>query len=226
MSDDLHLLRRGLADLSELGGNADLYDGVLDASRRLGRRRRLLSSAGVVVAVLAVGVPVALADRHVAGPPEHPDVVAVTPSPTVSPSPTPSSVTPPSSPPTQNRTQHPKSTHSSDNAQGTAGRPTDEASLAPDPVDDGCPVGPKTLKAALEGSAVGEALAPSKKLSDIVCYSGYAIADSTPEDPHADGATVVFRYNAESGTWKAIAGGTADYCDDVPAKVRPHLERC
>lgn len=61
MNDELTRLRHGLAEIAEQGGNADLYDRVLRTSYRITMRRRLaLCTAGLAVAALAVGVPLAL----------------------------------------------------------------------------------------------------------------------------------------------------------------------
>jgi len=88
---------------------------------------------------------------------------------------------------------------------------------------DDCRVDEATLLAALEHSPVGRALESTKTLTDIECYRGYALAVSHPK--HADNAVVVYRYSA--GSWRAVNGGTAGYCDGVvPAAVRKHLPNC
>jgi hypothetical protein len=88
---------------------------------------------------------------------------------------------------------------------------------------DDCRVDEATLLAALEHSPVGRALESTKTLTDIECYRGYALALTHPK--HADNAVVVYRYSA--GSWRAVNGGTAGYCDGVvPAAVRKHLPDC
>jgi hypothetical protein len=87
----------------------------------------------------------------------------------------------------------------------------------------GCPVGATTLLAALPGTDVYADLAPTKTLTDVDCYAGYALALTHPTK--ADNATVVFRYTG--GKWHPVNGGTSAYCDGVvPADVRKHLDGC
>ncbi|BCJ47466.1 hypothetical protein GCM10010168_18240 [Actinoplanes ianthinogenes] len=87
----------------------------------------------------------------------------------------------------------------------------------------GCTPSEATLLKALNSSDVGDALAPTDTLTDITCYQGYALAQTHPKQ--ADNAEVVFHYTG--GAWKAVSGGTSDYCDGfVPKAVRPHLKHC
>lgn len=86
-----------------------------------------------------------------------------------------------------------------------------------------CPVSEATLLRALRGSEVAKSLAPTDTLTGITCYQGYALGLTHPSQ--ADNAEVVFHYTG--GAWRAVNGGTAEYCDGVvPASVRPHLKHC
>ncbi|MEV4641252.1 hypothetical protein AB0J80_28310 [Actinoplanes sp. NPDC049548] len=101
---------------------------------------------------------------------------------------------------------------------------TSKRSSTAEPVaNKGCPASEKTLLRAFRTSKVAEALMPTETLTSITCYKGYALGLTHPEK--ADDARVVFHY--EDGAWKAIGGGTAEYCDGVvPAAIRPHLKHC
>lgn len=87
----------------------------------------------------------------------------------------------------------------------------------------GCPVSEATLLRAFRDSEVAKSLAPTDTLTDITCYQGYALGLTHPRQ--VDNAEVVFHYTG--GAWRAVNGGTSEYCDDVvPASVRPHLKHC
>ena len=110
-------------------------------------------------------------------------------------------------------------------ASSAAPPPAASSNAAPSnaALGDDCRVDEATLLAALEHSPVGRALESTKTLTDIECYRGYALALTHPK--HADNAVVVYRYSA--GSWRAVNGGTAGYCDGVvPAAVRKHLPDC
>lgn len=108
-----------------------------------------------------------------------------------------------------------------------ASSPTPVASTRPStakpPAGTGCPVSEPTLLKALRTSEVAKSLAPTDTLTGITCYEGYALGLTHPRQ--ADNAEVVFHY--VGGSWHAVNGGTAGYCDGVvPASVRPHLKHC
>jgi hypothetical protein len=120
MSDDFDRLRRTMAELAEHGGSADLYERTLRTSRRLTRRRTALAGGAVAVAVLGLGVPVALAGRYRdASPPTAPAPPPASPSP----------VRPSGSPVTPERPSTPVTT------QGTSRSPS-----------SGCPVSAAALR--------------------------------------------------------------------------------
>ncbi|BEL04181.1 hypothetical protein Q0Z83_023720 [Actinoplanes sichuanensis] len=88
---------------------------------------------------------------------------------------------------------------------------------------DGCTPSEATLLKALSSSKIGEDLAPTKTLTDITCYQGYALGLTHPKE--ADNARVVYQYTG--GAWTAVSGGTSGYCDGlVPADVQKHLKNC
>jgi hypothetical protein len=93
----------------------------------------------------------------------------------------------------------------------TAKSPAAEAQPA------GCPVTTKTLLAVLKGKYPD--LATGHELTELACYRDYAIADS--QAPGHDGEIAVFRY--ASGSWQYFTGGSAQYCEGVPADVKKHF---
>jgi hypothetical protein len=91
----------------------------------------------------------------------------------------------------------------------------------------GCPTsGPVLLKALGKSAAYKNGdIASTKKLTDVDCYRGYAVAVTVPKN--ADGLTVVFRYSTAKQTWKLISYGSDGFCvPQVPASVRRHLTLC
>jgi len=80
-----------------------------------------------------------------------------------------------------------------------------------------CPVSEATLLAALQNQT-GH-LPKGLSLSHIGCFKGYAIA--TTAQPAADSEVQVYRY--ASGSWHYLTGGSADFCNGVPAAVRKHF---
>ncbi|MEU8228409.1 hypothetical protein AB0C12_02275 [Actinoplanes sp. NPDC048967] len=166
-------------------------------------RRRLAAVLGAAAAVLAVGVPVALAGRTISGPP---GAEAVLPSPPAGESPPwageADGMPPP--PPAVEPTGVPVAKPVPGQVKGH-------------PVDDGCPVTAPLLLDALRTGDRYRHLATTGGLDDIDCYDNYALARVRP-----DGADVVFRYSPLTETWHAIAGA----CAEVPADIRAHLSRC
>jgi hypothetical protein len=177
-------LRQGLADLADGAGWTDLQDRVLRASNRLAWRRRVMTSAAAVAVFAAVAVPVALAgqDRSDRGGP------VAGPPPASSPSP---SVSPPAGSPS---------------ATASATRSTPSGP----PEETGCPVGAKTLFAALAGAYVGGVdIGQPTGVSNVVCYRRYATAKPVP----AVGAThILFGYQLPERRWIALNAGPKGMC--------------
>ncbi|MFI5927760.1 hypothetical protein ACIA3K_17445 [Micromonospora sp. NPDC051543] len=72
MTDDLGPLRQAMSDLSEYGGEADMYERALRRSRQSQRRAALATGAAAVAVVVAIGGTVAVATRDRADPPLPP----------------------------------------------------------------------------------------------------------------------------------------------------------
>ncbi|MGW4943126.1 hypothetical protein ACWEOZ_16255 [Actinoplanes sp. NPDC004185] len=193
----------------------------VDPHRRTGGfsgRRRLAAVLGAAAAVLAVGVPVALAGRHSSGLPAAegssgpPAAAGILPSPAagdilLSPPAGQADGFPPP-PPAVEPTGVPVGTPVTGQVKGR-------------PVDDGCPVTAPLLLDALRASDRYQHLATAGGgLADVDCYDSYALARTRPDG--ADPAMVVFRYSRLTETWHAIAGA----CAGVPADIRAHLRRC
>lgn len=204
MSDDFDRLRRTMADLSEHGGEADLYDRVLRTSRRMTRRRNAAAAGAVAAAVLAVAVPVVLVDRNrPVSPP-----IAGRPTPDASSAPArtsaPPSSAPASSPPLKTGTS-----------------PTTARSST---ATDGCPVTAGTLTRAAdlpEGYRVTAA--------SITCYQGWAEGQLTaPTEAQQGDGVLLFRYDRGRAKWLKVTEGSALECADydVPPRVRPNLPAC
>jgi hypothetical protein len=190
----------------------------VEPQRRTGSfsgRRRLAAVVGAAAAVLAVGVPVALAGRASSGPPGAEGILPSPPAEGVLPSPGAGESLPwageadgmPPPPPAVEPTGVP------------VGKPV-PGQVKGRPVDDGCPVTAPLLLDALRASDRYEHLATAGGLGDVDCYDNYALARTRPDG--ADPATVVFRYSQLTETWHAIAGA----CAEVPADIRAHLSRC
>jgi hypothetical protein len=181
---------------------------VAEDVQALSRRRRLVVASAVTAAVVAIGVPVLLAQRFTADPPAP---AAASPVAAVAVSPAPSlpfdEQRPPSLPP---------DAMEPDNASATP-RPGEVKGM---PDADGCPVNASLLLAALRDSDLYQRLGTTKSLTDVDCYATYALARTEPAS--ADPATVVFHYAETTGSWLAIGAA----CDDVPRAVRAHLRRC
>ncbi|WP_433718108.1 hypothetical protein ACQP2Y_28525 [Actinoplanes sp. CA-051413] len=198
----------------------------VEPQRRTGSfsgRRRLAAVVGAAAAVLAVGVPVALAGRASSGPP---GAEGILPSPpagkSILPSPPGADGILPSRPAGE-------STLRAGEADGLpppppaveptgvpAGKPV-PGQVKGRPVDDGCPVTAPLLLDALRAGDRYQHLATTGGLGDVDCYDSYALARTRP-----DGADVVFRYSQLTETWHPIAGA----CAEVPADIRAHLRRC
>jgi hypothetical protein len=68
----------------------------------------------------------------------------------------------------------------------------------------------------------GKGAAAEPKLTNIVCYQGYAIA--TRPSNVADDENAVFKH--DSGAWTMISSNTSDdICDNVPADVVKHFSK-
>jgi hypothetical protein len=90
----------------------------------------------------------------------------------------------------------------------------------------GCPVSARVLLRNLRKSKAYERdIAPTKRLTEIHCYHGYATAVTHPKE--LDSITVVFHYRTTRRTWKVINFGSSQVCDGVvPARVKSHLTGC
>ncbi|MGA5304789.1 hypothetical protein ACPCHT_33110 [Nucisporomicrobium flavum] len=198
--DDLPVLRQAMAGLAEHGGSTDLYDRTLRTSRRLARRRAIASGGAVAAAVLAIGVPVALAQRQQspALPPATVPSVGATTAPTT-PAPTATlsrTVTPTGTTPTRRETAH---------------RPSSpRTSTSSRPAGTGCPVSAATLEKAAdypEGYRI--------KPADVRCSQGWATAALTAPSPDQQGdGLVIFKYSPGAGTWKKVGEGSDIRCAD------------
>ncbi|RSM73604.1 hypothetical protein DMB66_02740 [Actinoplanes sp. ATCC 53533] len=56
-------------------------------------------------------------------------------------------------------------------------------------------------------------------MRDVQCYQNYAIAVRSAAQ--SDSEVETFRY--VSGSWQSVGGGSADYCEGVPTKVKKHF---
>jgi hypothetical protein len=114
----------------------------------------------------------------------------------------------------------------------TAPAPTASASPAAEPTTDasggtggqgtgdnraGCPVTEDALMTALK--AKYHTLPKGQTLRRIQCHQDYAIASRVT--PGFDSDVQTFRYSA--GTWRSFTGGSAGYCDGVPAAVKKYF---
>ncbi|UQU66685.1 hypothetical protein COUCH_10640 [Couchioplanes caeruleus] len=200
--DDLPVLRRAMAGLAEHGGSTDLYDRTLRTSRRLARRRAIASGGAVAAAVLAIGVPVALAQRQQS--PVLPPATVPSADPSVSAEPsTPATtatprrtVTPAGTTPTRRETTHrPSSPRTSSSSR---------------PPDTGCPVSAATLEDAA-GLPAGYRIKPA----DIRCSQGWATAGVTAPSPEQQGdGVIIFKYTRSTKTWKKAGEGSDVQCAD------------
>jgi hypothetical protein len=215
MSDDFDRLRRTMSELAEHGGSTDLYDRTLHASRRLTRRRNALAGGAVAAAVLALGVPVALAGWDRTAPP--PPAATPLPSPPPAP-PSPSSPSPTIPSPTS---PSPTSPSSSSPAPGASSRSVTPRGTSKPPAP-GCPVSAATL--------LGVADLPAGwriKAADITCVQGWADAGPTaPTEAEQGDGVILFRYTA--GKWKKVTEGSAIECAShgVPESVGRRLSAC
>ena len=95
MSNDFDRLRQTMSELSEHGGNTDLYDRSVLASRRMTRNRRVSAGLAVAAATVAIAAPVALADARRSAPaPITPATGAPVPTTTMAPPSLPASSSP------------------------------------------------------------------------------------------------------------------------------------
>ncbi|BCY15296.1 hypothetical protein [Actinoplanes sp. L3-i22] len=186
MNEDFSVLRETMGRLSEHGGEADLHDRMLATSRRITRRNRVVGTAAVAVAIVAIGTPFALAGTRGAAPDPN---VATQPSVTFSPAPSVSGS--PSATPSS-----PTSSRSS-----TSSTPT---------VQNGCPVTSQVLFDAVE--ADGGQVKSGDKWRDIECHDGWASAWYLQKVPTGDPGATVFKYSEAAGKWTAVGSGSGDYC--------------
>lgn len=207
MSNDLDTLRRVMANLAEQAGDAggaDLYDRALYTSRRLARRQQALAAAAVLAVMAAVGVPVALRAGTTPVPPEPADAPPIPSASASVPTPTgtPSQIASPRAP----------------TKRATKDTPTRT------PTDDGCPVSAARLRAAADLSKGWRIDA-----STMECSHGWAVAGLTAPSPELQGDGVtIFRYHADTKTWKTVGEGSAIDCAEwgIPKEARVHLSIC
>lgn len=171
-----------------------------DAAGRGRFSRRLAVAVTLPAAVLAIGIPVLLADRYSS------DAPTAAAGPAASPLPATGEMVPPSLPSGAERPE-----------AASTGTP-DPNVIKGMPGRDGCPADAPRLRQALRDHAVDRRLA-DQELRDIECYSTYAVARTEP-------ATVVFRYTVMTDSWRVVEVGTAGVCDGLPQLVRKHLQRC
>jgi hypothetical protein len=210
MSDDFDRLRQAMSDLSEHGGEADLYERTLRTSRRMTRRRNAAVAGAVAAAVLAVAVPVAIVDRD--RPASPPIAGRPTPSPDRSATPTPDRSS------TPDRTSKPPrgSISSKPLTPSTTARSSSPA--------DGCPVTAATLTEAADLPDGFRITAAS-----ITCYLGWAEGwTKAPTDGQQGDGITLFRYDRSRAKWTEVAQGSALECADygVPKGVRVRLPGC
>ncbi|GAB1694274.1 hypothetical protein [Krasilnikovia sp. M28-CT-15] len=182
MSDDLSRLRQTMSELAEYGGSADLYEPTLRRSRRIGRRRAIVSASAAVVAVLAIGVPVAFAQQPGSPP------FASRPTGGATGAPRPAAMSPSTTIPDPARPSSPGS------------RPAHAAS--------GCPVSASTLQKAAKLSAGWKLDASSVKCKQNWAIAD-TVAPSP--DQQGDGM-LFFKYDAGTGTWRKKGEGSAVEC--------------
>ncbi|MEV7989875.1 hypothetical protein [Micromonospora sp. NPDC085948] len=72
MTDNLGPLRQAMADLSEHGGTADMYERALRTSRQAQRRMAVTTGAAAVAVVFAIGATVAVAANRRSDTPSPP----------------------------------------------------------------------------------------------------------------------------------------------------------
>ncbi|GAB3982644.1 hypothetical protein V1634_25805 [Plantactinospora veratri] len=109
-------------------------------------------------------------------------------------------------------------------APATTAAPTPTATAT-----DGCPVDAATLFAALKanGELYGAVDSQISGLRDLACQRGYATATTIVPPELVDPAFVLFRYDRDGATWRALVAGTDAICTDlVPADVIPRLPGC
>ena len=109
----------------------------------------------------------------------------------------------------------------------TATQPPTSTPPATTAAPAGCPVDAATLQQAFQANAaLARAIILGGGLVGITCYQNFAVAHTTPTN--MDSALVLFSFDPTTGTWTAVAGGTAVPCGDhgVPASVVPHLPGC
>lgn len=186
MNEDHELLRQTMSDLAEHGGNTDLYDRTLRASRRLGRNRWIATISGLAAAILVIAAPIAVANVKRAAPPA---IVAVTPT-----------ITTPV--PTQPVTSAPSVPPSSPTGETSTGTAKGNSS--------GCPVTAAKLDKARTARSGGTMENP---IAEIECHSGYATGRYFSDS--ADTETAIFQYSANNEKWKWLGSGSAGFCESL-----------
>ncbi|MFY1693365.1 hypothetical protein [Plantactinospora sp. WMMB782] len=115
-------------------------------------------------------------------------------------------------------------------APTTAAAPTTSPAPSPTPaLRDGCPVDAAPLFAALKANReLFDAVnAEISGVRDPACYRGYATATTIVPRGLVDPAFVLYEYDRDSATWKAINAGTHAICTDlVPRKLMFRLPGC
>jgi hypothetical protein len=185
MSDDLNRLRQSMSQLAEHGGNTDLHERALQTSRRMDRRRAIAS--GVAVAVLTIGVSLALIQRQQS----HPTPADTATAPATAPA-TGTATPGPSTGPTP--TSRPTSSSPSAPGRSTSG--------------DGCPVSASALDKVADYPVGWKIDAAS-----IRCSRGWAVAGVIAPTPDQQGnGVIVFRYDTGTGKWKKKGEGSDIEC--------------
>ncbi|MFI7602318.1 hypothetical protein [Actinoplanes sp. NPDC049681] len=200
--DDLHHLRRTMADLAEHGGTSDLYERTLRTSRRLARRRAVVSGTALAAAVLAIGVPIALVHR------QQPPATPAAPAPSLSTAPSTANplhrATPPSRP------AAPRTSTTTPTTPATHNQATSRPPSSSPAVTDGCPVKAPTLQEAAHLDAGWRI-----KASSIRCSQGWATSELTAPTPEQQGdGLVLFKYDATTKAWKRKAEGSSFSCSE------------
>ncbi|AEV88931.1 hypothetical protein ACWT_7922 [Actinoplanes sp. SE50] len=182
MNDDFTVLRETMDQLSAHGGNADLHDRMLTTSRRITRRNRIVASAAVAVAVVAIATPFTLVATRDSAPGP---VVATQPSvATTSPSPAPSSGEP--------LTPH-------------------HHTMVPASPAGGCPVTQQQLIDTVKAYD-SRWYQPGDKWRDLECHDGWASAWYVQKVKNSDPGATVFKYDTATRKWVVIGSGSGDYC--------------
>jgi hypothetical protein len=104
-----------------------------------------------------------------------------------------------------------KTTQATPTKTTTKTAPTDQAGSV-------CPVSEKTLLATVE-VRYGRKNLEGTRLTNIVCYQGYAIAGHEPPGHESEMQT----YQYASGSWKLVHGTNDGFCYDIPTDIRKYF---